>query len=276
MDFVFQRSYRGSVKGIVFDWAGTTVDYGCMAPAAVFVDVFAKRDVLVTQEQAREPMGMHKKDHIRILTQMDPIAEQWEAKFGARPIEEDVEEMFQEFVPMQLACIAKHADVIPGTVDTVKTLRDMGIKIGSTTGYNDAMMVPVMKAAAEQGYEPDDMVCVIQVPQGRPAPWMAVKTMMNLGVYPFEAVVKVGDTLADIGEGLNAGMWTVGLVRHGNEVGVPEADLDAMDPAMRQAKLDRAYKRLQTAGAHYVVDTIAEVPAVLEDINQRLGRGERP
>ncbi|MCC6699087.1 MAG: phosphonoacetaldehyde hydrolase [Candidatus Hydrogenedentes bacterium] len=271
-----RRGYRGPLKAAIFDWAGTTVDYGCCAPAAVFLDVFEKRGIAVTQEQAREPMGMHKRDHIRVMCRMQPIAEQWSARYGRQPSEEDVESMFQEFVPLQLAVIEKHADIIPGTIETMAALRTRGMGIGSTTGYNDAMMRLLVPKAAEGGYAPDVVVCVSDVPEGRPAPWMALEAAKQLGVYPVEAIVKVGDTVADIGEGLNAGMWTVAVVEHGNEVGLPEADLVRLTSAERKDRLSRARQRLLDAGAHYAVETIADLPEVLDRIDERLRQGEKP
>ena len=274
--FLFKRSYHGLVQAAIFDWAGTMVDFGCMAPASVFVDVFKKHGVEPTMEQAREPMGMHKKDHIRVMMHMPAIQAAWMQAHGVAPTEADVEALFQEFVPMQLACIAKHADIIPGALDCVANLRSMGMKIGSTTGYNNAMMDILVPAAAKQGYTPDNVVAVTEVPAGRPAPWMALESAKRLGVYPVESIVKIGDTPADIAEGLNAGMWSVGVVDHGNEVGMTQATLEALEANEREARIERASVRLAQAGAHYVVNTIAEVPIVIDEICSRLAAGEKP
>ncbi|MBX7257699.1 MAG: phosphonoacetaldehyde hydrolase [Candidatus Hydrogenedentes bacterium] len=276
MSFVFRRSYRGPVKAVVFDWAGTTVDFGCCAPANVFVDLFNSHGIAVTSEQAREPMGIHKKDHIRILLKMEPIAAQWEKKTGARPTEKDVESLFAEFVPRQVETIAKHADIIPGALETIAAFRAKGIKIGSTTGYNGEMMAVLTPLAAKAGYTPDTMVSVSDVPEGRPSPWMALEAVKRMNVYPLEACVKVGDTPADIGEGLNAGMWSVGLVDHGNEVGLTAAEFAALSPEDRAAKCAKARQRLVSCGAHFVIDTIAQLPATIDEINCLLARGERP
>ena len=264
------------VEAVIFDWAGTTVDFGCCAPAAVFIEVFKRKGIEVTLEQARGPMGMHKRDHIRILTQLDPVAEQWTAKYGARPTEEDVEAMFTEFVPLQVAAIASHADIIPGAVETIAALRDRGLKIGSTTGYNAEMMAVLVPLATASGYSPDCMVCVSDVPQGRPAPDMALEAMKRLGIGDPACCVKVGDTVADIHEGLNAKMWSIGVVDHGNEVGLSRAEFDAT-PAPRLAERRKiAQRRLANAGAHYVANTIRDTPTCIDTINKRLATGERP
>lgn len=276
MDFVFQRSYRGPLKAVVLDWAGTTLDYGCFAPAVVFVEVFKRQGIPITTEQAREPMGAHKKVHIRMISEMEAVRRMWQGTHGRLPNEDDVEIMFRDFVPLQLACLAQYAELIPGTLEAVADFRRRGLKIGSTTGYTTEMMEVLQEEARKRGYVPDSSVCAAQVPAGRPHPWMCLQNAINLQLYPMEAFVKVGDTLPDIAEGLNAGMWTVGLAKSGNELGLTEQEIAALEPKVLQAKLERAYQRFRQAGAHFVVDTIAEVPPILDDINTRLARGERP
>lgn len=276
MDFVFHRSYRGPLKAVILDWAGTTMDYGCFAPAVVFQEVYKRHGVEITIEQARAPMGAAKKAHIGQIAQMEEVAQKWQARHGRRPTEEDVEILFREVVPLQLSCLADYADLIPGTVEAVRELRRRGLKIGSTTGYTGDMMELLLAEAKKRGYVPDSSVCATQVPAGRPHPWMCIQNAMNLQVYPMEALVKVGDTLPDIAEGLNAGMWTIGLAKTGNELGLTEAQVNALDPQVQEEKLARARQRMYQAGAHYVVDGIGDILPSLDQINDRLSRGERP
>jgi phosphonoacetaldehyde hydrolase len=276
MDFTYSRSYRGPLKAVILDWAGTTMDYGCYAPAVVFVQVYERKGVPITMAEAREPMGAHKKVHIRMISKMDAVAERWEKVHRRRPTEDDVDAMFEDFVPLQLACLADYADLIPGCLEAVADFRQRGLQIGSTTGYTGEMMELLLAEAKKRGYEPDASVCATDVPAGRPYPYMCLKNAIDLQVYPMEAIVKVGDTLPDIDEGLNAGMWTIGLAKTGNEIGLNEAEIAALAPDVYEAKLARAYKRMHQTGAHYVVDSISDVPPLLDDINARLARGERP
>lgn len=276
MEFIYKRSYRGPLKAILLDWAGTTLDYGCYAAAVVFMEVYNRREVPITIGEARAPMGAHKKVHIRKISQIESVAQRWEEQHGRNPTEEDVEAMFEDFVPLQIDCLADYSDLIPGTLEAVKDFRQRGLKIGSTTGYLREMMDILLPEAKKHGYEPDSSVCASDVPAGRPEPWMCVQNAMNLGIYPFEAIVKVDDTLPGIEEGLNAGMWTIGLAKTGNEIGLNEAEINTLDPEVLQRRLDRAYKRMEQIGAHYVVDGIWDVPAVLDDINGRLVQRERP
>lgn len=270
MEYMYRRSYRGPVKAVVLDWAGTTVDYGCIAPVIVFVDVFQREGIDITLAEARAPMGMRKNDHIRAITQMPRVQETWQEVHGRLPGEEDVERMYRNFMPQQTAIIAEYADPIPGTLEAMSYFRDHGIKVGSCTGYTRAMMDVLVPAAAERGYEPDAVVAGDETPAGRPAPWMALQNAMQLGVYPIDAIVKIGDTVADIDEGLNAGMWTIGLAKTGNEIGLSEAEVNALSPSELEAKLRAAHQRLAQAGAHYVVDGIGDVPDVIKQINVKL------
>ena len=276
MTFVFRRSYRGPVQAILLDWAGTTMDYGCMAPAVVFVQVYSRKGVNITMEHAREPMGAHKKVHIRAISKIPAVAKMWQEVHGRPCNEEDVEAMFQDFVPLQLACLAQYADLIPGTLEAVTEFRRMGLKIGSTTGYTKEMMSILQAEATRRGYTPDSTVCATDVPAARPYPWMCIQNAVNLQIFPMQAFVKIGDTLPDIEEGLNAGMWTIGLAKTGNEIGLPEAELKKLPADDYKARLDRAYKRMHQTGAHYVVDSLADCPKLLPEINARLLRGELP
>lgn len=276
MDFVFKRSYSGPLTAVILDWAGTTMDYGCFAPAVVFVEVYKRKNVPISIEQARVPMGAHKKVHIRELSLAEDIAASWHEVHGRRPSEEDVEAMFQDFVPLQLECLADYADLIPGTVEAVKRFRERGLKIGSSTGYTGEMMELLLEEARKRGYQPDASVCASDVPAGRPHPWMCLENAKKLGVYPMESIVKIGDTLPDIWEGLNAGMWTIGLAKTGNEMGLTLKEIDELDPETCDRRLKRAYDRLAQAGAHYVVDGIGDVEPALDEIQARLSRGDKP
>ncbi len=277
MNFVYHRIYKGPVKLVIFDWAGTTMDYGCYAPAVVFVEVFKRRGVEITMEQARRPMGLKKLDHIRAISQQDEVAALWKKVHGRACAEADVQDMFEkDFVPLQVACIADYSELIPGTVETVNELKSRGMKIGSTSGYFTEAMEINFREAKKQGYVPDVNACASDVPAGRPEPWMVLSNMQQARVFPPEAVVKVDDTKPGIEEGLNAGTWTIGLAKTGNEVGLNEGELAALPADEVRRKIERAADGLAKSGAHYVVDSIVDVPAVIAEIEQRLKMGDRP
>ena len=276
MSFTYQRRYQGPIQAVLLDWAGTTMDYGCMAPAVVFVEVYKRQGVPITMEEARAPMGAHKRVHIQKISQLDTVRERWQQKHGRPPGEDDVDKMFADFVPLQIDCLSDYSEMIPGALEAVAAMRKRGMKIGSTTGYLRDMMAVNLRDAKRQGYEPDSTVCASDVPAGRPYPYMCLQNVINLNVSPVAACVKVDDTVPGVEEGLNAGMWTIGLAVSGNEVGLPRAEVAKLEPSVLAARRQRAYTRMHQAGAHYVVDDITGVMPCLDDIERRMALGERP
>ena len=264
------------LKAVVLDWAGTTQDFGSMAPVGAFVEVFRRFGVSITAAQARGPMGLYKLDHIRALAADPAIARDW-SKVHMRPIyEDDVLEMYETSKTIQEDILPSYLRLIPGTLQAVAEIRERGYRVASTTGYPRSAGAIAAEGARRQGYEPDVMICADEVSAGRPEPWMLLRALEALRIYPPASVVKVGDTKADIGEGLNAGAWTVGISRTGNFVGLAEEELASLPVAVQRQLVDSAAERLRAAGAHYVIESIAELPRALDDIERRMAAGERP
>ncbi len=147
------------VKAVIFDWAGTVVDYGSLAPMGAFVETFAEFGVEISIEEARGPMGMAKRPHIASLAAMPRIAEGWTRKHGRAPTDGDIDALYDVFVPKSVAVAAHYADVIPGAAEVVSALRAEGVQIGSSTGYTREIMAKIAPRAAEQGFQPDSLVC---------------------------------------------------------------------------------------------------------------------
>jgi phosphonoacetaldehyde hydrolase len=274
--FHYRRSYRGPIRGLVLDWAGTILDYGSLAPVAAFLEVFRREHVEITRDEARAFMGTYKKDHIRSLTKLPRIRDRWREIHGKVPDESDVERIYEAFSPIQIDCLADHAELIPGCLDTISALRSRGIKIGSNTGYSAPMMKVVLREASRQGFTADAMVCADDVPQGRPAPWMALENARRLGIFPLEALAKVDDTIPGIEEGLNAGMWSIGVVKTGNELGLSRQEVESLPSDEFDRRLEEGRSRLARAGAHAVIDSIADLIPCIESIERRLAAGEKP
>lgn len=253
-------------KAVIFDWAGTTVDFGSFAPMGGFVNAFAEFGITVTVEQARRPMGAPKRDHVAAMMAMPEIAGQWRQKHGAVPSQADIDRVYEVFVPMNERIAADYATLVPGTREAVEQLRGQGLKIGSTTGYTRSIMAHVLPVAAEQGYTPDNLVCSDDLIEGRPGPLGIYKCMADLGVYPPDAIIKVDDTEPGIGEGVSAGCLTVGVAMSGNYVGRTPDELAAL-PAVEVSRLrDAATARLRAAGADHVVDTVADLPELIRKL----------
>jgi phosphonoacetaldehyde hydrolase len=264
------------VKAVIFDWAGTVVDYGSLAPMGAFVETFEQFGVSITIDEARGPMGMAKRPHIAALMALPRVAQAWEDKYGHAPGEKDIDAIYDVFVPKNIKVAASYSQVIPGVAEVATALRSEDIRIGTTTGYTREIMAEITPGAAAQGFSPDSLVCTGDTPEGRPSPYMIYKTLPQLGVWLAKNAIKVDDTEVGIEEGINGGTWAVGVAVSGNAFGMAEAEVKAL-PADEFARLRAAAARkLTAAGAHYVVDSVADLMPVVYDIEGRLARGERP
>jgi phosphonoacetaldehyde hydrolase len=268
--------YTGPVIGVVLDWAGTTVDYGCRGPAAVFVQTFMEFGVCVSPAEARQFMGLAKKDHIRAMCGLSSVKAKWLEVHGRSPEDADIDALYALTEPMMVSAVSAHADLIPGVLESVAGLRARNIRIGSSTGYTRPMLDVLAPAAEKNGYKPDVVICSSDVPAGRPYPWMCYANAIRLQVYPLEAMVKIGDTVSDIQEGLNAGMWTIGITRTGNEMGLSQKDVSLLPELELKSRLAAITSRFLAAGAHYTVESIAGILPVIDKITRLLSRGEHP
>ncbi len=269
-------SYTGSLQAVIFDWAGTTVDYGCFAPVAVFIKLFQQRGITITIAQARAPMGLEKRDHIRSIAQQPDVASQWEKVHRQPCSEADIDTMYRDSLALQKNSVLDYAILVPGTLETVAYCRERGLKVGSTTGYSRAIMAALSPIARARGYEPDALVCPDDVSAGRPAPYMIYSNAIHLHTYPMSAIIKVGDTLPDIAEGLNAGCWTVGISQTGNELGLTQSEAAALSEAELVTRLAPIEGRMREAGAHEIIRSIADLPDAIVGIQERLRAGEQP
>jgi phosphonoacetaldehyde hydrolase len=251
-------------KAVVFDWAGTTIDFGSFAPMGVFVAAFARFGITVTVAQARAPMGMPKWNHIRTMLNDPSLASQWATAQGSPVDDAAADAVYKIFVPKNKEVVAKYATLVPGGRAAIDQLRAMGLKIGSTTGYTRSIIERVLPVVAAQGYALDNLVCADDLPEGRPGPLQMYQTFIDLRGYPPSSVIKVDDTEPGIAEGVASGCLTVGVAMSGNIVGLTPEDLTATAPAEVIRLRAMATERLKAAGADHVIDSIADLPALIE------------
>src|SRR5580692_1704937 len=166
------------IKAVIFDWAGTVIDYGSLAPMGAFVETFGEFGVTITIAEARGPMGMAKRPHIAAIMALPRVAEAWTKRHGHGPTEADIDAVYAAFVPKNIAVAARYATLIPGATEVVAELRSKGTKIGSSTGYTREIMAEILSVAASQGFKPDSLVCTGDTPDGRPTPFMLYKTLL--------------------------------------------------------------------------------------------------
>ena len=262
--------YHGKLKAVILDWAGTTVDYGSLAPVRTMQRVFARANLHLAESEIRQHMGLPKKHHISAILSTQKVRVEWTRLYGRPPREADVDQLYQEFVPLQFSCLLEYSAIIPGVVEATERFRGRGLKIGTTTGYTREMLDLLVEASKKAGYSPDCNLAPGDVGSGRPHPYMIYENAVRLQVYPMAAIAKIGDTPAYIQEGLNAGAWSIGVAATGNMIGLSQKDFEALPAPEREARLAAARAELKKAGAHYVVDSLAAVDPVLDDINARL------
>jgi phosphonoacetaldehyde hydrolase len=261
---------------VIFDLSGTVLDFGSRGPVIAFVELFRRHGVPVSEAVARGPMGMLKRDHIWTILTDPEVGQRWASVHGSLPTVETLDKLYAEFTPLQVEVLKNHCDILPGVPELVQSITARGIKYASTTGFETNMMGGLIPLANAAGFKPEIFMCPDMVGGGRPAPWMAFHAAKTMGVYPMKTIVKIGDTPVDVAEAHAAGMWAVSVVRHGNSVGISEAELNALSPAEREAKFSAARAKLAVAGPHYIIDATADLLPVLDDITARLARGERP
>ena len=251
------------IEAIIFDWAGTTVDYGSRAPADVFIEVFRRNGVEITVAEARGPMGRAKRDHIVAIATLPRVAALWFERYGRSPSDIDIDQMYYDFLPIQKQALFTGTDVIPGVPEAIEKLRSRGLKIGSSTGYARELMNIVVPIAESAGYSPDVVICADDVPSGRPAPWMNFLAAQQLGVYPMDRILVVDDTPIGIEAGLNAGAITVGVTKTGNSLGLSESEVSQLSQSDLQSRLAKIESDFQAIGAHFTIPSVADLPDLL-------------
>jgi phosphonoacetaldehyde hydrolase len=264
------------IPAVFLDWAGTAVDHGSLAPVKALEDIFLEFGVIAPRPLVRRYMGLAKKDHIRRLLYEPYVQDQWAALRQQPPQENDVEAMYARFEPQMMEVLAGYATVISGVVEAVEAMRAGGMKIVGTTGYTRPMLDRLEAMAATQGYRTDRSLAPEDAGGGRPFPWMCYRLALDLRIYPLFACVKIGDTESDIAEGLNAGMWTIGVTRSGNSVGLAEEDWSRLGGAEQKKLLACADQELRAAGAHYTAESVVHALPLLDEIGKRIASGERP
>lgn len=252
------------IELVIFDWAGTTVDYGCFAPVEAFKNSFSHFGINVTVDEVRKPMGMLKKDHIRTMFNMKRISDEWKKTYSREWSEQDVEDVYKQFETKLFEILHNFANPKPYVLETVKTIKNMGLKIGSTTGYTDSMMEIVVSKAKEQGYIPDFWISADSVNgKGRPNPYMIFENMKHFNISNVRNVIKIGDTVSDIKEGINAGVWTVGIIEGSSDLGLTEQEYNNLTESERETLCKKTEQNFRNAGADFVIKNIKFLPDLI-------------
>jgi len=252
------------ISTIILDWAGTTVDFGCFAPVKAFMSAFESFGVYPTADETRAPMGLAKRTHVAMMLSGERLAAEWVKKHGKPHTEADIDAVYEKFEPALFSVLTNYAAPLPGALETVAQIREMDIKIGSTTGYTRQMMDIVAPLAKENGYAPDYLVCPEDVAgKGRPYPYMIWRNLEHLGCADIGSVMKIGDTEADIQEGKAAGCISIGVIAGSSVLGLTEHEYAALDANRKNELFATARQKYFASGADFVIDSITELPQLI-------------
>jgi len=258
------------ISALILDWAGTTVDYGCFATVGAFIESFEAFGLTPTMDETRAPMGMQKRAHIRTMLEGKRLGSMWVEKHGRAHNERDIDEIYSKFEPALFSVLENYSDPLPGAVEAVKKIREMGILIGSTTGYTKAMMDVLTPLVKEKGYAPDCVVCPDETnDMGRPFPYMIWRNLEKLRIEDVRSVLKVGDTTADMEEGKNAGCICVGILKGSSMIGLSEKELRGKSRLETESLLKGAERKYYGSGADYVISDITALPELVLLLNER-------
>lgn len=277
-----RENTQNSVGYVMLDCSGTTMDRYVDASAIVFVEVFKRYGLEINMDEARKPMGLRKDLHIKAITEIPSVRQRFKAKFGREPSQDDVDKMFAVFVPVQIELLKKgnYHELLPGTAEVVQKMQRDGIKIGVTTGFTRDMLDILLGGALGQGFRPDTACAGDEVEMPRPTAYMVIKNLERLGVYNLKnamrRTVKVDDTVSGAGEGAPL-CWRVAVSKWSNYVVDSWAVAKTLSAEQLKEREQASKEKLTVeSGAHYVIDDLRDLPAVIAEINQRLAKGESP
>lgn len=258
------------IEAVILDWSGTIVDYGCMATEENYREIFEDFGIHLTTKEIRAKMGIEKVDHIRSILESDRISKLWYKNTGMEPNEGDVRELNRRFEAKIFDKVEKYSAPKEYVKKTLETLRESGIRIGSTTSYSTELMEFLTKIEARKGVFVDCWINAEQVNgQGRPDPFMIFKNMEKMGVSSVHNVIKVGDTVNDIKEGYNAGVTTVGVIDGSSEMGLSYEDFEALSEDEKKHARKKVHDKFKKAGANYIINNFSTLPYIVAQIENK-------
>lgn len=247
------------IEAVIFDWAGTIVDFGSVAPVVALKKTFDSYNIEVRMDQIRESMGKNKRDHIVDILSMESITNQWENLHDRNWDANDVTAIFNEFQKELIEVLQNDTKHIDGVPELFRRLRHNDVKIGSSTGYTSEMLEPILESIFDDSLKPDYIVPSDEVEVGRPNPEMINKNMSLMNIDDPGLVVNVGDTVVDIETGKNAGVHTIGVVIGSSEMGLSEEEFYNLDNEEQENVINETIEKFKNAGADMVVRKIGDV-----------------
>ena len=264
------------LRAVVLDWAGTIIDFGSRAPVGALGAALRQHGIEADESEIRRFMGMRKPDHVKAILALPTVRDRYEAAHGTSLPVTAADDVFAFYRSHQPTVVAESSDPIPYAATTLSRLRARGLRIGTSTGFDRATIDALRPRLAGEGFDPDAIVTASDCEQGRPHPDMLRENARQLHVDDPARIVKVDDAPIGITAARRFGCWSVGVTISGTLIGCSPAEwasLSAADQADRRASAIRAH---DAAEADAVIDTVADLEAVLDALDARLRAGERP
>lgn len=261
------------IEAVIFNWAGTTVDYGSLAPVIAFKKAFKNAGIELSDDDIRQDMGMAKWDHIGRILELNDVKRQWKEKYSELPNNDDRKRIYKDFQQELIHYLKEYTELKSGVLKTFNYLKEYGIKVATTTGYTAEMMKVVQDKAAELGYTPELVVTSEDVKGlGRPSPAMIKYIMKEFNIDDPNKVIKVGDTLVDIEEGLNAGVKTVGIAEGSSLMGLSQVEFDELSNEEQILRRNEVKRKFESANADFVVNSIFDLVQIIEYLNEAMDK----
>ncbi len=256
-----------NIEAVIFDWAGTLIDFGSLATIEAMKKVFLKRGVNISKNIIKVNMGIKKSKHVQKLLDKPVVKRQWIKIFKRNYNGKDVVKISNELDQQLLKEVKKHFNIIPNAKKIFKILKKNKIKIATTTGYSTEIFKVIKRKAKKNGLTTDNDVCVDQVKKGRPNPDMCLKNLKKLKINNYNNCIKIDDSLAGITEGKKSNMITVGLSMTGIQLGLKYRDYLKLTKVMRKYHSKKISKDFFSVGSDYVVNDLFDFQKVLEKYN---------
>jgi phosphonoacetaldehyde hydrolase len=262
--------YKGKIKGIIFDTVGVLVDCGCLHHNKAIANIFKMRNIELKESLIRNFNGLTLKDQLKKIVTDRRVLNDWKKIYGNKPNDEDLAMLLQDLINRIAASIPEKDYIIDSYKKKFNKLNNKGYKIALTCEYPPALASLIFDKLQKDGFKFSQSITINDTMVGAPFPWMCYMSAIKLNVFPLNAIIRVGDSPYNIEEGINANMWTAGVVNTGNLIGLSKDEMRRKGVDKLHKKVKSAYKKFKKKGAHYVIDSINDISWVIDDINSNL------
>jgi phosphoglycolate phosphatase len=221
------------IRLVALDMAGTTIDDHGLVYRALRQSV-EETGATVADDDLQRWMGT---DKLTAISELMGLG-------GVEPTTTSAAVAFERFRAILVALY--HAEppfALPGVADALAELRDRGVRVALTTGFDDAIAQPLLESIGwSVGEQLDAVITTSDVAAGRPAPYMIFRAMERTGVLGVNEVLAAGDTLVDLRAARHAGVRAIGVLT---------------------GALDRA--AIEAEPHDWILDSVAQLPQYLAE-----------